>query len=509
MSDTSRPAATKPSTRPRIPSQGEVWNFLSPRSPRKKPTSGETMSRVGIATSIAALRIAESLGRLSGGGAMRADLVSESFHKPSANRIVFNVWRRRRNPSRTPFRGQGEGPRKAIGTGLAARRAGRGGPGGRLAASVAGGYLAPRDRGHVQPGRGPRLPPAWQAIGDLAVTPIAQSFSGGRVAAGGGRDRGARVGAPGRVEGGPRGDRAHAAPLVGARAPGHVLRTRIGSGARRARVRGRGRMGRSRAPFPRARSLRVREPGRGTPPRAVGHAASRHHRAARRGGVALARRRRARGHRTDRGVHAAGPFQRPVPKRHAPGARPACHGPCPRPARSIVQEVPPMAASNSFDVTTGVDMMEVQNAVDQATKEIAQRYDFKGLKVGIELDTKAKTIALTAPDEHKATAVWDVLQSKMVKRKVPLKNLKPGKAESAAGSTVRQVVTIQDGLSAEQAKEVVRVLKDAKLKRVQASINAETVRISGPDKDDLQGAIALLKQQDFGVELKFGNYRSN
>jgi uncharacterized protein YajQ (UPF0234 family) len=97
----------------------------------------------------------------------------------------------------------------------------------------------------------------------------------------------------------------------------------------------------------------------------------------------------------------------------------------------------------------------------------------------------------------------------MVKRKVPLKNLKPGKVESAAGSTSRQVVAIQDGLTAEQAKEVVRCLKDAKLKRVQASINAEVVRVSGPDKDDLQGAISLLKQQDFGVELKFGNYRSN
>ena len=168
-----------------------------------------------------------------------------------------------------------------------------------------------------------------------------------------------------------------------------------------------------------------------------------------------------------------------------------------------------MAGSNSFDVTTGVDMMEVQNAVDQATKEIAQRYDFKGLKVELALDSKAKTITLSAPDEHRLTALWDVVQSKMVKRKVPLKNLKPGKVEMAAGSTSRQVVAIQDGLTAEQAKDVVRCLKDAKLKRVQASINAEVVRVSGPDKDDLQGAIALLKQQDFGVELKFGNYRSN
>ena len=168
-----------------------------------------------------------------------------------------------------------------------------------------------------------------------------------------------------------------------------------------------------------------------------------------------------------------------------------------------------MAANNSFDVTTGVDMMEVQNAVDQATKEITQRYDFKGLAVGIALDTKAKTITLTAPDQNRLAAVWDVLQSKMVKRKVPLKNLKPGDIENAAGSTSRQVVALQDGLTSEQAKEVVRYLKDAKLRRVQASINAETVRISGPDKDDLQGAMTLLKQKDFGVELKFGNYRSN
>jgi uncharacterized protein YajQ (UPF0234 family) len=168
-----------------------------------------------------------------------------------------------------------------------------------------------------------------------------------------------------------------------------------------------------------------------------------------------------------------------------------------------------MASTNSFDVTTGVDMMEVQNAVDQASKELTQRYDFKGLKVGIELDVKAKTITLTAPDEHRLAAVWDVVQSKMVKRKVPLKNLKPGKIETAAASSARQVVPIQDGLTQEQAKEVVKFLKEAKLKKVQASINAETVRISGPDKDDLQGAIALLKSHDFGIELNFGNFRSN
>jgi uncharacterized protein YajQ (UPF0234 family) len=168
-----------------------------------------------------------------------------------------------------------------------------------------------------------------------------------------------------------------------------------------------------------------------------------------------------------------------------------------------------MASTSSFDVTTGVDMMEVQNAVDQASKELLQRYDFKGLKVGIELDMKGKSITLTAPDENRLAAVWDVLQSKMVKRKVPLKNLKPGKIETAAMSSARQLVPIQDGLTQEQAKEVVKFLKEAKLKKVQASINAETVRVSAPDKDELQAAIALLRGHDFEIELNFGNFRSN
>ncbi|NOT33203.1 MAG: YajQ family cyclic di-GMP-binding protein [Candidatus Eisenbacteria bacterium] len=168
-----------------------------------------------------------------------------------------------------------------------------------------------------------------------------------------------------------------------------------------------------------------------------------------------------------------------------------------------------MAASNSFDVTTGVDFMEVHNAVDQATKEITQRYDFKGVKVGIELSQKDKNITLIAPDDFKIKAVWDVLQTKIVRRQVPLKNLKPGTIEAAGGSTVRQVIEIQDGLTADMARDVARTLKDAKLKKVQASIQGDTVRVSSPDRDSLQGVIALLKQQDFGVELKFGNYRSN
>jgi uncharacterized protein YajQ (UPF0234 family) len=153
--------------------------------------------------------------------------------------------------------------------------------------------------------------------------------------------------------------------------------------------------------------------------------------------------------------------------------------------------------------------MEAHNAVDQATKEITQRYDFKGLKVSIELDAKEKRIVLAAPDEYKLSAIWDVLQTKMARRQVPLKNLKPGKVEPAAAASVRQEIAIQDGLTADMAREVARTIKDAKLKKIQAAIQGDTVRVSSPSKDELQGVIVLLKQADFGVELKFGNFRSN
>jgi uncharacterized protein YajQ (UPF0234 family) len=168
-----------------------------------------------------------------------------------------------------------------------------------------------------------------------------------------------------------------------------------------------------------------------------------------------------------------------------------------------------LASTSSFDVSTGVDFMEVHNAVTQATKEITQRYDFKGQKVSIDLNQKEKTITLAAADEFKLKAVWDVLQSKLVRRQVPIKNLKPGTVEPAAGGSARQVVAIQDGLTSDMAREIVRVLKDAKLKKVQSAIQGDTVRVSSSSKDDLQGVIALLKEKDFGVELKFGNYRTN
>jgi len=168
-----------------------------------------------------------------------------------------------------------------------------------------------------------------------------------------------------------------------------------------------------------------------------------------------------------------------------------------------------MASTSSFDVTTGVDFMEVNNAVDQATKEITQRYDFKGARVSIELQQKDKKIALAAPDDYKLKAMWDVLQTKMVRRQVPLKNLKPGKVEPAANASVKQEIEIQDGLTSDMAREIAKLIKDAKMKKVQAAIQGDTVRVSSPDKDALQGVIQLLKGHDFGVELKFGNYRSN
>jgi uncharacterized protein YajQ (UPF0234 family) len=168
-----------------------------------------------------------------------------------------------------------------------------------------------------------------------------------------------------------------------------------------------------------------------------------------------------------------------------------------------------MASISSFDVTTGVDFVEVRNAVEQANREIAQRYDFKGLKVSLALHEKEKTLTLGAPNEFKLRAMWELLQEKLVRRKVPLKNLRPGKVEPAAGASVRQEVAIVAGLDADQARELVRVLKDAKLRRVQSAIQGDTVRVSAPVKDDLQAAIALLKEHDFGVELRFGNYRTN
>jgi uncharacterized protein YajQ (UPF0234 family) len=166
-----------------------------------------------------------------------------------------------------------------------------------------------------------------------------------------------------------------------------------------------------------------------------------------------------------------------------------------------------MATAASFDITSGVDMQEVDNAVNQARKEVAQRYDFKGSRAAIELNRLENTIVLTADDEFKMNALWEILQGRLVRRGVPTKNLTPGTIERAANDTVKRTVTLQQGIPTEAAKEIVKFLKDRKLKKVQAAIQADQVRVSSASKDDLQEAIRLLREHDFGVALQFGNYR--
>ena len=163
--------------------------------------------------------------------------------------------------------------------------------------------------------------------------------------------------------------------------------------------------------------------------------------------------------------------------------------------------------SYSFDVTSTIEMPEVDNAVNQARKEIGQRFDFKGSIAAIELDQKASTLTLTAEDNFKIESVWDVLQTRLIKRSVAVKNLKRGDIEPAAGSTVKQVITLQQGIPIEAAKDIVKHLKESKLKKVQASIQGDQVRITSASKDDLQDAMQALRARDFGVALQFGNYR--
>ena len=162
----------------------------------------------------------------------------------------------------------------------------------------------------------------------------------------------------------------------------------------------------------------------------------------------------------------------------------------------------------SFDIVSEVDKQEIDNAINQARKEVGQRYDFKGSKATIELDQKEKTLTLAAEDNFKIGALWEVLQTRMVRRNVAIKNMKPGDIEPAAGGSVRQVITLQMGIPTEAAKEIVKALKEAKLKKVQASIQADQVRVTSPSRDELQSAMQLLRDKDFGVALQFGNYRS-
>jgi uncharacterized protein YajQ (UPF0234 family) len=166
-----------------------------------------------------------------------------------------------------------------------------------------------------------------------------------------------------------------------------------------------------------------------------------------------------------------------------------------------------MAQLNSFDITSTIDLQEVDNALNQARKEIGQRYDFKGARADIDFNRGEHTITIVADDNFKMDAIWEILQARLVRRNVPVKNFKLGDIEPASGSGVRRVISLQQGIPSEAAKEIVKFLKEKKLRKVQAAIQADQVRVSAPAKDELQDAMRLLREQDFGVALQFGNYR--
>lgn len=166
-----------------------------------------------------------------------------------------------------------------------------------------------------------------------------------------------------------------------------------------------------------------------------------------------------------------------------------------------------MASQSSFDVSTGADLQEVDNALNQARKEITQRYDFKGSRCEIEFDRSKAAVTLEADDNFRMKALWDVIQSKLVKRKVPLKNVTASDDEPAAGGRVRRHVTLTQGLDADTARAIVKDIKAQGLKKTQAAIQGDTVRVTSPSRDTLQEVIALLRGKDYGVELTFGNYR--
>jgi uncharacterized protein YajQ (UPF0234 family) len=166
-----------------------------------------------------------------------------------------------------------------------------------------------------------------------------------------------------------------------------------------------------------------------------------------------------------------------------------------------------MAANSSFDISTGVDLQEVDNAVHQAQKEIAQRYDFKGTHCTIEFDRTKGTLALHADDDFRMEALLDVVRGRLIKRGIPVKNLKVGDPIPATGSSVRRVLTLTQGIPIETAKRIQKAIKDGGFKKVQASIQGDELRVTSPSRDELQRVMAALKGQDFDVELQFGNYR--
>lgn len=166
-----------------------------------------------------------------------------------------------------------------------------------------------------------------------------------------------------------------------------------------------------------------------------------------------------------------------------------------------------MAKTESFDITTGVDLQEVDNALNQARKELTNRYDFKGVPVDIDYDRSVPRIVLHTADDYKLEAMWQVLEQRFRSRSVPLKNLVRGKVDQASGGTVRQEVKITQSIDSDTAKKITKYIKDAGYKKVQSQIQGDAVRVSAPSRDDLQGVIRDLKGEDWGMELNFGNYR--
>jgi hypothetical protein len=166
-----------------------------------------------------------------------------------------------------------------------------------------------------------------------------------------------------------------------------------------------------------------------------------------------------------------------------------------------------MAPSSSFDITTGADLQEVDNAVNQAMKEVTQRYDFKGSDCTIAFDRATPELRLEADDAFRMKALFDILQGRLIKRGVPVKNLTVGDVEPAAGSRVRRTIGIQQGIAGETAREIVKAIKAGGFKKAQAQIQADQVRVTSPSKDELQAIIQFLKTSDFGIELGFGNFR--
>ncbi|HWW84485.1 MAG TPA: YajQ family cyclic di-GMP-binding protein [Vicinamibacterales bacterium] len=166
-----------------------------------------------------------------------------------------------------------------------------------------------------------------------------------------------------------------------------------------------------------------------------------------------------------------------------------------------------MPTASSFDITSTVDFQEVDNALNQARKEVGQRYDFKGATAEISLSTADKNLTLLADDEFKMNALWEIVQTRLVRRGVAVKNFGETASEPAAGGKVRRIITIQQGIPIDAAREIVKFIKEKKLKKVQVAIQADQLRVSAPSKDELQLAMHALREHDFGVTLQFGNYR--